>query len=51
MITPQGGSQNVIFVGSGYLTQRELYRLGLLMTLFFAAVFLVIGTAWILLIT
>ena len=29
VITPQGGSQNVIFVGSGYLTQRELYRLGL----------------------
>jgi DASS family divalent anion:Na+ symporter len=51
VITPQGGSQNVIFVGSGYLTQRELYRLGLLMTLFFAAVFLVIGTAWILLVT
>jgi DASS family divalent anion:Na+ symporter len=51
VITPQGGSQNVIFVGSGYLTQRELYRLGLLMTLFFLAVFLVIGTAWILLIT
>jgi DASS family divalent anion:Na+ symporter len=51
VITPQAGSQNVIFVGSGYLTQRELYRLGLLMTLFFLAVFLVIGTAWILLIT
>ena len=50
VITPQGGSQNVIFVGSGYLTQRELYRLGLLMTLFFLAVFLVVGTAWILLI-
>ena len=33
VITPQGGSQNVIFVASGYLTQRELYRLGLLMTL------------------
>ncbi len=51
VITPQGGSQNVIFVGGGYLTQRELYRLGLLMTLFFLAVFLVVGTAWILLIT
>ncbi len=51
VITPQGGSQNVIFVGSGYLTQRELYRLGLLTTLFFLAVFLVIGTAWLLLIT
>jgi len=51
VITPQGGSQNVIFVGSGYLTQRELYRMGLLTTLFFLAVFLVIGTAWILLLT
>ena len=46
VITPQGGSQNVIFVGSGYLPQRELYRLGLLTTLFFLVVFLMIGTAW-----
>jgi DASS family divalent anion:Na+ symporter len=50
VITPQGGSQNVIFVGSGYLTQRELYRLGLLTTLIFLAVFMVIGTGWILLV-
>jgi DASS family divalent anion:Na+ symporter len=48
VITPQGGSQNVIFVASGYLTQRELYRLGLVMTLFFLVVFMVIGTPWIL---
>ena len=51
VITPQGGSQNVIFVGEGYLTQPELYRLGLLVTLFFLAVFLVIGTAWLLVVT
>jgi len=51
VITPQGGSQNVIFVGSGYLKQPELYRLGLLTTLFFMAVFLVIGTGWILLVS
>ena len=51
VITPQGGSKNVIFVASGYLQQRELYRLGLLVTLFFLAVFMVIGTAWILLVT
>jgi DASS family divalent anion:Na+ symporter len=51
VITPQGGSQNVIFVGAGYLTQRELYRLGLLMTLFFAAIFLTVGTGWIMLVT
>jgi DASS family divalent anion:Na+ symporter len=51
VITPQGGSQNVIFVGSGYLKQPELYRLGLLTTIFFTIVFLVIGTGWILLVT
>jgi DASS family divalent anion:Na+ symporter len=50
-ITPQGGSQNVIFVGAGYLTQGELYRLGLLTTTFCLAVFLVIGTPWLLFVT
>ena len=50
VITPQGGSQNVIFVGSGYLKQPELYKIGLLTTLFFMAVFLIIGTGWILLV-
>jgi DASS family divalent anion:Na+ symporter len=47
-ITPQGGSQNVIFVGSNYLTQVELYRLGLLTTGFCLLVFLVLGTPWLL---
>lgn len=47
-LTPQGGSQNVIFVASDYLTQGELYRLGLLTTIFCLLVFLIIGTPWIL---
>jgi DASS family divalent anion:Na+ symporter len=47
VITPQGGSQNVIFVGSGYLSQPELYRLGILATLFFFVVFMLVGTPWI----
>jgi DASS family divalent anion:Na+ symporter len=47
-LTPQGGSQNVIFVASGYLTQGELYRLGMLTTAFCTLVFLVVGTPWIL---
>jgi DASS family divalent anion:Na+ symporter len=51
VITPQGGSQNVIFVASNYLTQTELYRLGFFVTLFFLAIFLVVGTGWILLVT
>jgi len=49
-ITPQGGSQNVIFVGSNYLTQGELYRLGLLTTGFCLLVFLVLGTPWLFLV-
>jgi DASS family divalent anion:Na+ symporter len=49
-ITPQGGTQNVIFVGSGYLTQRELYRLGALTTAFCLVVFLAVGTPWLLLV-
>lgn len=49
-LTPQGGSQNVIFVASDYLTQGELYRLGLITTLFCLLIFLLIGTPWILLV-
>jgi DASS family divalent anion:Na+ symporter len=50
VITPQGGSQNIIFAASGYLTQGELYRLGFFTTLMFLAVFLLIGTPWLLLV-
>jgi len=49
-LTPQGGSQNVIFAASGYLTQRELYRLGLAATAYCTLVFLLAGTPWILLV-
>ena len=51
VITPQGGSQNIIFAASGYLTQRELYRMGFLITLAFMAVFLLVGTPWVLFVT
>ena len=47
VITPQGGSQNIIFAASGYLTQRELYRLGALTTLAFLAIYLLIGSPWV----
>ena len=47
--TPQGSSANLLFAGSGYLTQGELYRLGALTTAFNLAVFLVVGTPWLLL--
>jgi DASS family divalent anion:Na+ symporter len=47
VITPQGGSQNIIFAASGYLTQRELYKMGLIVTLVFLAIYLLIGSPWI----
>jgi len=51
VITPQGGSQNIIFVASGYLKQGELYKLGFFTTLAFLAVFLLIGTPWVMFVT
>ncbi len=51
IITPQGSSANVIYVGSGYLEPGEVYRVGGIVTLVNTFVFLTVGTAWILLIT
>ncbi|MDQ5960705.1 MAG: divalent anion:Na+ symporter, family, partial [Pseudomonadota bacterium] len=48
VLTPQGGSQNIIFAASGYLQQGELYRLGLITVGFSTMVFLLVGTPWIL---
>jgi len=48
VITPQGGSQNIIFVASGYLKQGELYKLGFVTTVAFMAIYLLIGTPWLL---
>ena len=49
--TPQGSSANLLFAGSGYLSQGELYRLGALTTAFNLAVYLVVGVPWLLLVT
>ena len=46
--TPQGSSANLLFVGSGCLTQGELYRLGAITTAFNLMVFLLVGTPWLL---
>ncbi|MEO0814983.1 MAG: anion permease, partial [Myxococcota bacterium] len=49
-LTPQASSANVIFVGSGYIEPQEVYRYGGLMTLVAFAVYMLIGTPWILLV-
>jgi DASS family divalent anion:Na+ symporter len=49
--TPQGSSANLLFAGSGYLSQGELYRLGGLTTAFNLVVYLVVGTPWLMLVS
>jgi DASS family divalent anion:Na+ symporter len=49
--TPQGSSANLLFAGSGYLSQGELYRLGALTTAFNLVLYLVIGIPWLVLVT
>jgi len=49
-ISPQGSSANVLFAGSGYLTQGEMYRLGGIITLANLLIYMVVGTPWILLV-
>ena len=48
VLTPQASSSNVIFMGSGYLEGREVYRYGGLVTLVCFIIYLLIGTPWIL---
>jgi len=49
--TPQGSSANLLFAGSGYLSQGELYRLGALTTALNLAVYVVVGTPWLMLVS
>ena len=44
--TPQGSSANLLFAGSGFLSQGELYRLGAITTVFNLAIYLLVGTPW-----
>jgi DASS family divalent anion:Na+ symporter len=50
-LTPQSSSANLLFVGSGYLSQEELYWMGALYTAFCVVLYLVVGTPWLWLIT
>ena len=47
-ITPQGSSANLLFAGSGFLAQGELYKLGIICTLFNLLLYLLVGTPWLL---
>jgi DASS family divalent anion:Na+ symporter len=49
-ITPQGSSANLLFTGSGYLSQGELYKLGALTTTFSLLLYLLVATPWLMLV-
>jgi DASS family divalent anion:Na+ symporter len=49
LITPQGSSANLLFAGSGFFSQGELYRLGAITTAVSFAIYSVVGTAWLIL--
>jgi DASS family divalent anion:Na+ symporter len=46
MLTPQGSSANLLFAGSGYLSQGDIYKLGALATGICLLIYLVIGIPW-----
>ncbi|WP_304546293.1 DASS family sodium-coupled anion symporter [Sulfurimonas microaerophilic] len=48
MITPQGSSANVIYLGSGYIESKEVYKYGGVITLLNSFIYLTFGTVWIL---
>jgi DASS family divalent anion:Na+ symporter len=49
LITPQGSSANLLFAGSGYLSQGDLYKLGAITTAISFAIYAVVGTPWLML--
>ena len=49
-VTPQGSSANLLFTGSGFLSQRDLYRLGGMVTAFNVVLYLLVGTPWLMLV-
>jgi DASS family divalent anion:Na+ symporter len=49
-LAPQASSANLLFVGSGYLSQGELYRWGAIHTAACLTVYLLVGTPWLLLV-
>jgi len=50
IITPQGSSANVIYLGSGYLESSEVYKYGGIITFVNTVIYMGIGTAWMMLI-
>jgi DASS family divalent anion:Na+ symporter len=46
VIAPQGSSANLLFAGSGFLSQADLYRLGAITTVVSFLIYALVGTPW-----
>jgi DASS family divalent anion:Na+ symporter len=49
LITPQGSSANLLFAGSGYFSQGDLYKLGAMTTAVSFLVYAAVATPWLIL--
>jgi DASS family divalent anion:Na+ symporter len=49
-ITPQASSANLLFAGSGLVSQGDIYRIGALMTACHMVLYLGLGTPWLMLV-
>jgi DASS family divalent anion:Na+ symporter len=47
VLTPQGSSCNILYISSGYITPKEVYKYGGILTLLSFMVYVVIGLPWI----
>ena len=50
VITPQGSSCNILYISSGYVKPQTIYKLGGLITFLCFVIYMIFGSAWILLI-
>lgn len=50
VITPQGSSCNILYISSGYLKPQEVYKYGGITTFLSFILYMIFGSAWILLI-
>lgn len=47
VITPQGSSCNILYISSGYITPKEVYKYGGILTFLSFLIYMVVGLPWI----
>ena len=47
VITPQGSSCNILYISSGYITPKEVYKYGGILTFLSFVIYMVFGLPWI----